>query len=509
VLTRPLLALLILVGGLLVVAPPASADPPPRPAFGPEIDPYAAYDGQDTCDSAAKPGMVGLRDLTLQAYPATGSSGISRECGRGGRSEHKEGRAWDWRVNVTVPAEDAAADEMLGWLLASDEHGNPHAFARRLGVMYMIWDRRIWGAYQPQDGWRPYTGDNAHTDHVHFSLSRAGGLAQTTWWTGAPAAPPASPPVSDRVERTSGASRIETAIAVSLRAFPRYDSAERAIVASADRFTDAAAAATLAARYDAPLFLTGDGQSIEGDVQREIRRILGPESRDKQVVLVGGTDALPASKARASMLAERYRIRRVGGANRFETAARAATEGRTRVPAAILVSGDAYPDLLPMVAVAARQGWPILLTKRDQLSVTARRALERLQPETVHIAGPSAVVSDAVAAQVESLEGVDTVERHFAQTRHHTSAAMANRFFPDPGGVAVATGANWPDAILAGYHAGADMNAPVLLAQQGDLTAPVTDYVRGRSTSSTEGLILGGAAALDARPEQQLRALLP
>ena len=51
----------------------------------------------------ARPGAVALRQLVLQHYPATGDSGIVRACTAAGASEHKEGRAWDWRVNTANP----------------------------------------------------------------------------------------------------------------------------------------------------------------------------------------------------------------------------------------------------------------------------------------------------------------------------------------------------------------------------------------------------------------------
>ena len=60
--------------------------------------------------------------------------------------------------------------------------------ARRLGIMYVIFDHRIWGSYADEQGWRPYTGASPHTDHVHFSLSWAGAWARTSYWTGRAAA---------------------------------------------------------------------------------------------------------------------------------------------------------------------------------------------------------------------------------------------------------------------------------------------------------------------------------
>ncbi|MEU5402173.1 hypothetical protein ABZ348_23085 [Streptomyces sp. NPDC005963] len=155
---------------------------PTAPDFGPDIDPYALYEPQRDCDPTAKPGVVEFRDLVLAAYPGTTSLGITRACGSGGQSEHKEGRAWDWGVNLA--GQEHLADDLIGWLLATDRHGNAHALARRFGIMYMIWNRRIWMANRSSAGWQPYRGSSPHTDHIHFSFGWAGARKQTTWWTG-------------------------------------------------------------------------------------------------------------------------------------------------------------------------------------------------------------------------------------------------------------------------------------------------------------------------------------
>ncbi len=152
--------------------------PPPR-AFGSGIDAYAQYDGQSTCNPTAKPGVIAFRDLLLATYPCTTNGGISRDCSVGGTSEHKEGRAFDWMINVGHPA----ADAMLDWLLGTDTQGNAHAIARRVGIMYIVWNRQMWRAYRPADGWQPYSGSNPHTDHVHLSFSWAGANKQTSYWT--------------------------------------------------------------------------------------------------------------------------------------------------------------------------------------------------------------------------------------------------------------------------------------------------------------------------------------
>ncbi|TAL14599.1 MAG: hypothetical protein EPN99_14120 [Frankiales bacterium] len=190
-------------------APRTPAPAAPRPGgFAPPsvdgIDPYAAYDPQRACDPVAKPGTVALRDLLLGTHPGTRSLGISRTCTARGTSEHKEGRAVDWGVRVDRPRERAAAEGVLQQLLATDSAGHRHALARRLGVMYLIWDRQIWSSYSAERGWRAYGGANAHTDHVHISLSWDGAMGRTSYWSGANATLLRSDPELQLVSGHSG-----------------------------------------------------------------------------------------------------------------------------------------------------------------------------------------------------------------------------------------------------------------------------------------------------------------
>jgi hypothetical protein len=172
---------LVSITATLVVSPAAIAAPR-TPRFGPVIEDYAPYRGQTTCSPRPKPGVVSFSKRVLNAYPFTRSLGISRACHIGGQSEHKEGRAWDWGVRAWKTRERAAAEEVLRWLLKEDAYGNKHALVRRTGIMYIIWNRRIWF---PGSGWRTYCpggGCHPHTDHVHFSFGWPGARKHTTFW---------------------------------------------------------------------------------------------------------------------------------------------------------------------------------------------------------------------------------------------------------------------------------------------------------------------------------------
>ncbi|WP_432495547.1 LGFP repeat-containing protein [Kineococcus gypseus] len=178
-------AALAAAAALVLAGAPAAAAAPSAPAHLPaEVDAAARYEPAVDC-APVQPGTELLRRLIVDAYgPQT--IGTARACPVGGpvNSEHHDGRALDWVLDAGDPAERALAEDFLTWLLGEDADAASAVNARRLGVMYVIWDGRIWGSYRADEGWLPYTGASPHTDHVHVSLSRRGAAAETSWWTG-------------------------------------------------------------------------------------------------------------------------------------------------------------------------------------------------------------------------------------------------------------------------------------------------------------------------------------
>jgi len=194
-------AVVLLAAGLMAVqAEPAAAAapvPPTRAGLTKSIEALQPYVGQATCDPVAKPGVRAFRDLLLRTYPDTGSFGIVRDCGAGGQSEHKEGRAFDWKVSAYNSRQKAEADALISWLLKTDQYGNSFANARRLGIMYMIWNKRIWKSYNPT--WQAYSGPSPHTDHVHFSFGWNGAKKVTSYWDGSVAQIDFGPRLSPKI----------------------------------------------------------------------------------------------------------------------------------------------------------------------------------------------------------------------------------------------------------------------------------------------------------------------
>jgi Putative peptidoglycan binding domain len=174
-------AVLLAVSGADAASPRAPVAHVRLPGNAEGLAPYVP---QASCDPVAKPGVEAFRNLMLSTYRRGSDGGIVRACSDGGPSEHKEGRAWDWMLDVHDTADVIVADAAIRWLLAPGPHGELAWNARRVGVMYIIWDGRIWASYRADEGWRTYVGASEHTDHIHFSFSWAGAMGRTSWWTG-------------------------------------------------------------------------------------------------------------------------------------------------------------------------------------------------------------------------------------------------------------------------------------------------------------------------------------
>jgi len=178
---------------------PAAAVVPRTPvaavALPAGIEDMPSYQPQTFCDPVDKPGPVAFGALLTATYPDTSVVDISRSCSsESGTSEHKDGRALDWGAIYTNAQQVAEVHAVFAWLFAKDAQGNPNAMLRRLGIMYIIWNKQIWGTWS--QSWQPYSCSGVtacHQDHVHFSFDWAGALKKTSFWTGNVAAP-MSPP---------------------------------------------------------------------------------------------------------------------------------------------------------------------------------------------------------------------------------------------------------------------------------------------------------------------------
>ena len=168
----------------------------PALAFGVEYDgppeDYARYEGQTTCVKRAKPGTRELAGWIERRFDGGNAVTAVRACS-GGASEHKDGRAIDWSMDATRAGDRAEVDRFLRKLFKADANGEEDARARRMGIMYVIWNDHMYASYRDEFAPTDYLSSSCkrkrdcsktlrHRDHVHISLSKAGARAATSWY---------------------------------------------------------------------------------------------------------------------------------------------------------------------------------------------------------------------------------------------------------------------------------------------------------------------------------------
>ena len=246
------------------------------------------------------------------------------------------------------------------------------------------------------------------------------------------------------VERAAGASRVETAVDISMTTFP--GGADVVVLAKAGDYPDALSGAPLAVALGGPLLLT-DSAVLSPAAAAEIDRLGATRA-----ILLGGEAALSAA-VEAELVGDGLDVDRIAGESRYDTARLVAE--RLGATTAVVVEGRnanpfrGWPDAVAASSWAASTGRAILLVEADRLPDETADALG-VMTDVVVVGGTVAVSAD-VQSQVDAIAG--DVERISGDTRYATSVAVVERSLADGNSLDVvwlATGTGFADALTAG-----------------------------------------------------------
>lgn len=314
------------------------------------------------------------------------------------------------------------------------------------------------------------------------------------------------------LERVAGAGRVETSVALARAAFPSPEAVDAVLLARSDAYPDALSGAPLAASVGGPILLTTSG-GLHAAAAAEVRRL-----RPSTAYLLGGPAALDEQVARDLRAAGVAEVERIGGNDRFETAALVAA--RVGGAHAYVVEGAnadprrGWPDAVAVAPLAALERRPILLVTRDKLPDATRRALVDLGVTDATVVGGEAAVSgdvaDAVGDPAASGSPTVDVERIAGPSRYDTAAAVAARAAAagaDATDVWFATGTNYPDALAAG-PAVASARGVLLLVDGGllDASPAARRWLEERSSEVTRITLVGGPGAISLPVQDGLAA---
>jgi hypothetical protein len=301
-------------------------------------------------------------------------------------------------------------------------------------------------------------------------------------------------PGDEGAERLSGADRFDTALSISRAAFPGDGSADVVVLSRADEFADALAGTPLAVEKNGPLLITPRTQLHEA-VRAEIVRLLGNDMT-KTVYLLGGEAALSGA-VEAAVGSLGYRVRRIFGPGRIETAIEIARE-LDALEAFLITTGFNFPDALAAGVAAAHARGAVLLTF-SELRADQTDAFMGAHPNV-----PRFAIGGPAARPYPEATPV------FGATRAATAVAVAQRFFTSPTVVGVARQDTFPDSLSGGAHIAQDApelgrrGGPMLLTATNQLLAPVGDYLCTNASSLQTAFIYGGSSAVSSEVAAQI-----
>ena len=287
---------------------------------------------------------------------------------------------------------------------------------------------------------------------------------------------PVEPKKSDNTNtgRIDGRDRIETAINISKK---NYDKAKSVIVVRHDLFPDSMTASVLAKLKDAPILLNPTAK-LDSRVGDEIKRLGAQE-----VIIVGGQDSV-SEKVREDLKVydADKNVERIAGADRYGTSEMVAKRvvGITgKKNTGVVASGQVFPDALSVGTFASREGYPILLVKKDSVPSQIQNAIKDLDINKTYIAGGTNTISKSTEAK---LPGV--LERMAGNTRYETSVAIAKSKFGASKEAYIASGEEFADALVISPISG-KFNRPTLLVSRNKNTnSPVKTYIRNAGFTS-------------------------
>ncbi len=312
------------------------------------------------------------------------------------------------------------------------------------------------------------------------------------------------------ITEVAGADRYATAIAASRLAFPD-GSATHAVVCSGETWPDALGGSSLAGVLEGPVLLVRHDRLPSG-VAEELARLGVTE-----VVVIGGEGAVDAEVAKAIDALEGVSVRRIGGVDRYETAAMVASEtvsalakkGRGFDRTVYVATGATFADALGAAPVAAHTGRPILLSRPSVLPTVTADAVRSIEASTTLIAGGEGALEATVAASLHDA-GATTVERFAGADRYETSYLLAVHGV-DEGlawkDIAIATGTNFADALAGGVMQA--RRGSVVVLTPPDRLPPAPDRAIRLNRPEVEKVtVLGGEGAVEPIVRRQVRWII-
>lgn len=309
-------------------------------------------------------------------------------------------------------------------------------------------------------------------------------------------------PTAAQAVTTSGNRRIATATeptAVSIQISQHFiktnQSLNAVVIARSDQFADNLNGSALAGTAKGVLLLTDGGPDAElrPEIRTEVNRVLKSATKPctdpagTQVYILGGDQAVSAA-VESTLVNDGWCVKRLGGANRFETAISIADVIRTlsnKVDTTFIARSHNFADAATGGACAGRLQHPILVTASGSLkSVVSANLFDGAKKNNrIILMGGEVALEAKVFDEIKSKAGSTTVTRLYGPSRQDTAVEIAkfcdNEVAGDKPDVMIVNGYEldtWVYALVGGAVSWQE-NVVVLYVKKDDVLDSTCKYL--------------------------------
>lgn len=293
------------------------------------------------------------------------------------------------------------------------------------------------------------------------------------------------------VNRLSGQSRIQTAVAIASNGWTQSD---YAIIAYAWDFPDAVSAAPLAYKDKAPILLT-DKDTLSPDTATELSAL-----QVKHVIIVGGTGVV-SSNVETQIQSKGMDTQRLAGSSRYETSvdiANAVGSSGT----IILTNGLNPYEALSISPMAAKDGIPIILTARNTVPDVIQNYLKQNNITKTYVLGKAdgttdddGIADNTIFPSPVRITGANVYERNINIIKAFQSDIDFSKIY-------ISTGKSFADA-LTGSVLAAKTSSPIIFVD-GNISKVTREYIASEYASIKEVDVIGGTGSVTDATAQEL-----
>ncbi|MCC0706191.1 MULTISPECIES: cell wall-binding repeat-containing protein [unclassified Clostridioides] len=198
-------------------------------------------------------------------------------------------------------------------------------------------------------------------------------------------------------------------------------------------------------------------------------------------------------------------VKKLKGADRFETAVKISQSGWTKSDTVVIVNGEdrSMVDGLTATPLASVKNSPILLSSNDKLPQKTIEELKRLNPSKVIVVGGNNSMPNSVVEAIKGINSKISVQRIGGETRYQTSINIAKEIDKtnNVSKLYIGAGNGEADSLSIASLAGKE-KTPIVLTQKDGVDNEAEQFIKSNKVSNV--YFIGGVEKISNKAIEQV-----